>query len=314
MKMDEDDRQENFELALVIPIYNEEEVLEVLFIELKKFQSLRSCEIVFVNDGSRDNSLPLLRNSGLKNCTVIDLNQNYGHQMALCIGLSQARGKFVVTLDADLQHPLDLIPFMLDLLMKGSHEVVQTYQKSRTEGGRIKKLASEIFWKVLQGNSLVLPMKNSGDFRAMTQSLVQKINLEPNPKVLRFLIPRLTNSIHYLEFTVNPRAAGRTKYTIWKMIQLAKESYFSVYVNPLLIIGRVSVVVSILSLVALIFAFLSYVFYSVEPGWTSLISVNLMLGGLNLAALEILGQYISKIYEKVFFQEQNKIREVFKTR
>jgi glycosyltransferase involved in cell wall biosynthesis len=312
MQIEKDESEKNFELALVIPIYNEEEVLEILFTELRKFQDLLSCEIVFVNDGSRDNSLQLLTNSGLRNCIVIDLNQNYGHQMALCIGLSQTRGRYVVTLDADLQHPLELIPFMLDLLMKGSHDVVQTFQKSRTEGGRIKKFASEIFWKILQGKRIVLPMKNSGDFRAMTQGLVQKINLEPNPKVLRFLIPRLTNSIHYLEFTVNPRVAGKTKYTIWKMIQLAKESYFSIYVNPLLIIGRVSIVISILSLVALIFALLSYVFYSVEPGWTSLISVNLMLGGLNLAALAILGQYISKIYEKVFFHEQNKIREVYK--
>lgn len=297
----------------MIPVYNEEASLSQLFKELKQFQKNRKSEIIFVNDGSTDNSLELLKKSGLDSTRIVDLGQNYGHQQALSTGLLYVSGQVVVTLDADLQHPLKLIPSMIEILIEQDFEVVQTFQKERTQGRLFKKIASFIFWKIVLVGSKTTPMKNSGDFRAMTSSFVKRVNLEPNPKVLRFLIPQLSTSIFYLEFVVDPRVAGKTKYTFRKMISLAMDSYFSLSVNPLKIIGRIAVLMSTLSLVSIFFAILSYVFYDVQPGWTSLISVNLLLGGLNLAAIAIIGQYIRRIYERVNLREVATVRNIIES-
>lgn len=300
-------------ISLLIPVYNEEASLSQLFKELKQFQKNRKSEIIFVNDGSTDNSLELLKKSGLDSTRIVDLGQNYGHQQALSTGLLYVSGQVVVTLDADLQHPLKLIPSMIEILIEQDFEVVQTFQKERTQGRLFKKIASFIFWKIVLVGSKTTPMKNSGDFRAMTSSFVKRVNLEPNPKVLRFLIPQLSTSIFYLEFVVDPRVAGKTKYTFRKMISLAMDSYFSLSVNPLKIIGRIAVLMSTLSLVSIFFAILSYVFYDVQPGWTSLISVNLLLGGLNLAAIAIIGQYIRRIYERVNLREVATVRNIIES-
>lgn len=283
-------------LTVVIPCYNEAENLPVLFPRLQTaLGSLDETdfEILLVDDGSNDGTHAVMKTFRACNAHIgyIRFVRNFGHQSALLAGLENARGEVIIAMDADLQHPPELIPSMLQLWRNG-YDVVQGLRRSQPGVG--KSIASRIFYKLLNYVSEVPVADGSADFRLMSRrSLDALLALPERSRFLRGLIAWLGFPCTTLPFDAAPRHAGKTGYTFSKMISLAEEGLVSLSSAPL----RLGLYLAGTTLLA---AFGYCIFVAVEyargvgvvRGWASTIFLILMMGSVNLICTGILGLYI----------------------
>lgn len=215
------------DLSLVFPVYNEQDMLPLLRKSLDHFFLTweSPVEFVLVNDGSTDLSLAYIKNWMKQDprVTLVDLNENQGHQKALYRGMIKAAGQWVVTLDADLQDPLDQIPYMLEQAQAG-FDVVHMRRTSREGEILLKKAAAWTFYRTIKfvHEDVIL---DSGDFRMMSKNAIDHLarNYGPNA-VLRISVPRLKLPQTTLEYARKPRVAGKSKFTLMKLVQLANQA------------------------------------------------------------------------------------------
>jgi glycosyltransferase involved in cell wall biosynthesis len=286
-------------ISLVIPMYNEEQSIPLLLdgvLMLSQEVPEYDFEVVLVDDCSTDNSVEEAKFYPGLDIKIVSLDKNRGQQFSICVGLRVAQGDYVVTMDADGQHPFITVKKFLHLIISNGYDLVQAYQVKRTHGSFAKRLLSNMFWSILRLNRKRLESRNVGDFRIMNKVLVERINSYADPKILRLLVPELSRKTHYIPFTADPRLFGETKYTFSKMMRLAIDSFVQVSVAPL----RAVAVMGILSLgVTLLYSF--FVVYQkmhgeTIPGWSSLILLVGFFGSLNLLSICIIGEYVTKLY------------------
>lgn len=287
------------QISFVIPMFNEGESIVSFLTILKGFISQNNSydfEIVLIDDGSKDSSVDLALSVSDLDVSVVSLDKNRGQQYALCTGLRLANGDYIVTMDADGQHPMSMVTEFLENVKKGSYELVQAYQNTRTQGSLLKRLFSRFFWILIPTRSLGTENTNLGDFRIMSKDLVSRINSYSDPKVIRFLVPQLSRKSLYLPFTALKRESGKTKYTISKMLNLAVESFLQVSVLPLRFLAGIGVLGFVATMSYSAYVLFNYFHGATIPGWASVVLLTGFMGSLNLLSVCLLGEYISRIF------------------
>lgn len=294
----------SIDLSIIIPIYNEQDNIPVLYNRLSKVaQSMSlSYELLFVNDGSADASLGMIiaLSQTDSNVHYINLSRNFGHQIAVTAGIDNCKGKAVVIIDADLQDPPELI---VDLYakMKEGFQVVYARRNSRSGESFMKKFTAKMFYRILAKiTSIKIPV-DTGDFRIMDRKVVEVLRKMPEQqKYLRGQIAWVGFNQTYIMYDRDERHAGSTGYTYKKMIRFALDGITGFSNLPLkfaTIAGFfVSGITFLISLYALYARFISKDYV---PGWTSLILAVLFIGGVQLISIGIIGEYISRVSSNV---------------
>ena len=305
-------------ISVIVPMYYEEEVAKECYTRLKnvleKIENY-NYEIIFINDGSKDKTLEILKEIAKENkkVKIISFSRNFGHQCAVTAGLRYVTGDAIVIIDADLQDPPELIPEMIKLWEEGN-EVIYGKRKSREGESRFKLLTASMFYKTLNALSDVEIPKDTGDFRLVDRKVVEVINSLPeHNKFLRGLFSWVGFKQTPFEYERKERFAGKTKYPLKKMLKLAKDGIFSFSTKPLKIVGAMGIISIVISIIILIYAVLSYIFNwnNVTAGWTSTMVTITFLGGMILISLWMIGEYIGRIYDETKRRPQYIIEKIY---
>jgi len=297
-------------ISIVIPCYNEEQVLPELFKRLTAVVNKWSyeVEIICINDGSTDNTWKLLKDQAKKDkrWKVISFSRNFGHQTAVSCGLTYTKGDAVFIIDADLQDPPEVLENFLNKWKQG-YDVVYAVRKARKESP-LKKLSYWVFYRVLSKLSdLKIPL-DSGDFSLIDRKVVNVINSLPERnRFVRGLRAWAGFKQIGLEYERQARFAGETKYPFKKLLKLATDGIVSFSSTPLIISAYIGMLVSCLAFFGVIFAILQRIFSSffisigIGPiaGYSTTIMAIMFLGGIQLIFLGVIGLYLGRIYDEV---------------
>ena len=298
------DAAPDFLLTVVLPVYNEEECIAQTLAELVGELTRQGYpyEVICVNDGSRDRSWDILLDEASRNPRIklIGLSRNFGHQNAVSAGLAAATGDAVLVMDADLQDPPAVIPDMIAQWQDG-YDVVYGKRRSRRGDGLLKRLTARVFYAFIDRLADVRMPRDAGDFRLMSRRVVDQYNqLTERNRYIRGLVTWFGYNQTAVEFDRHPRFAGRTKYSLAKMLRLGLAGVTSFSVKPLYL----SVVLGFILSVALVgFLVFWIVYYAmggyVERGWTSLVVIILACAAINCFLLGILGAYVGQVVREV---------------
>jgi len=294
-------------LSIVIPCYNEEKVLQETSSRLITLISswitralINDYEIIYINDGSQDNTLTILKQlaANNKNIKVISFSGNFGHQAALTAGLHYASGDATVSMDADLQDPPEVIEEMLDKFHEG-FDIVYGVRSTRGRDNYFKKLTAKGFYRLMKLIGVPLIYEHA-DFRLLSARAITEFKkyTEVN-RFLRGIIPLMRFNNCVVEYERKERFAGHTKYPLKKMLIFAIEGITSLSLVPLRIASFIGLIMFLVSLLLSVWAFSVKIKGMALPGWASTVLPIYLLGGIQLMFLGIMGEYIGKIYLEV---------------
>lgn len=292
-------------ISVVSPCYNEALVISDFYAalkstlsELKNFQH----EIILVDDGSHDGTSDILKQLALgdQSLKVILLSRNFGHQMALSAGIDHASGDTLIMMDSDFQHPVHLIPSLIEEWNKG-FDVVSMVRRETAGAGFFKRFSSKLFYILFNKLSLTALPMGAADFCLLSRPVYAQLKImQERHRFLRGLVSWLGFNRKLIPYTADMRKAGVSKYSMTKMVRLASEAIFSFSSKPLTMAIRMG-----LFLTAGGFVYLFYILYgfffnqNLVPGWASLICSLLILNGFQLISIGLIGEYIAKIFEEV---------------
>jgi polyisoprenyl-phosphate glycosyltransferase len=295
--------ESTFLLSVVVPCFNEEEVIGVCHDRLTAI--LKSMpvnfEIVYVNDGSTDGTIQALKD--IKNhepsVAIIDFSRNFGKEIALSAGLDHARGDAVVVIDADLQDPPELIPELYKTLLEG-YDVVYAKRQARDGETFLKKLTARYFYRVMR--ILVKPAipEDTGDFRILSRRAVDTLkNFREQHRFMKGLFAWIGYPQKEIVYNRDARLAGKTKWNYWKLWNFALEGITSFSIEPLKVSTYLGLLTAVFAFVyALFIVYKTIVFGEPVRGYPSLMVVILFLGGVQLTVLGILGEYMGRIFNE----------------
>lgn len=293
------------QLSIIIPIYNERSNINLLYERLSKVceQLTQDREFIFINDGSKDDSLQKVKalNQKDKRVKYIDFSRNFGHQIAVTAGLDQCNGDAVVIIDADLQDPPELI---LEMFQKWKHENYQViYAKRRKRIGEsfMKLWTAKMFYRILGSiTSISIPV-DTGDFRLIDKKIVSYLKKMPEQhKFLRGQISWIGYNQTYIEYDRDERHGGKTGYTYKKMLRFALDGITSFSDFPLKFASFAGFLVSGFAfLMILVTVFQRFFGANYQSGWASMMISVLFIGGIQLIGIGIIGEYISRISSNV---------------
>jgi glycosyltransferase involved in cell wall biosynthesis len=304
------------ELSVVIPVYNEAENIPVLYGRLIAVleDANINFEIVFVDDGSGDESVRRLDELGAsdKRIVVIELARNFGHQVAITAGLDFARGQAIAVMDADLQDPPEVLPKFIAKWREG-HDVVYAIREHRKEGW-LKKASYKAFYRVLRRVSNVEIPLDAGDFCIMDRRVVDLLkNMPERNRFVRGIRSWVGHNQVGIPFERHARYAGTSKYTVGRLILLALDGLISFSYVPLRFITALGLSVSFLSLFMAVFFFVKKLLYGLSPpGYASLIVSIFFLAGIQLITLGVIGEYVGRIFEEAKRRPMYVLRRVSK--
>ncbi len=296
----------NLTLDIVIPVFNEEEALPDFHAGLCAIVDQLSCtpRFYYVSDGSTDGTNAFLNHLAAedKRVEVIELSRNFGHQAALTAGLDCSTGDAVITMDGDGQHPASMIPQMLDLYCSG-YEVVLTQRLEQRDLPKIKRITSSAFYWFLNrmGDTRVLP--GSADFRLLSRPVVEALKgMREYHRFLRGMVAWMGYRTVILPYTPPERLAGKSKYSVKKMLRLAGDAIFSFSLIPLqlgILLGGIFLGLAVLEALYVtglwVFGFRNVL----APGWSSLMFMLLIVGGTLMIILSFIGIYVGLIFQEV---------------
>jgi polyisoprenyl-phosphate glycosyltransferase len=297
-------RSDSILYSIVIPVYNEVEVLPSLYTRLTRVMEglVEPYEIIFVNDGSNDGSLPLLRDlrAGDERVKILGLSRNFGHQLAITAGLDHSSGQAVVVLDADLQDPPEVIPQLVEQWRKG-YDIVFAVREKRRGEGLFKRVTAALFYRLLRRLTFTEIPVDAGDFRLMSRKAVDTLkSMRERSRFIRGLSGWIGFQQTSVPYVRDVRHAGTTKYPLKKMVRFAANGLLSFSSVPLQLASYLGFVVSCVSFVYIAYAIWLKLFTDhTILGWTSVMVAVLFLGGVQLLCLGIVGEYIGRIYDEV---------------
>lgn len=290
----------DFKVSIIIPAYNEAENIKVVTERLEQvLKSYHDYEIIFVDDGSQDNTLKLIKELRQQDEKIyyLSLSRNFGHQNALKAGLDYARGDCVISMDADLQHPPELIPEMIAKWLQG-YEIVHTVREKDPEESWFKNATAAVFYKLMNLISDIRIEPGTADFRLLDRKVVDVLKgFNESFLFFRGLVPWLGFNRYGLKYRAPKRFAGKSKYSFKKMISLALMGVTSFSIKPLRISTFLGLLFSISSFIYALYAIFASIFSDkVVSGWTSMIVSILFLGGVQLLVVGIIGEYLGKLF------------------
>jgi glycosyltransferase involved in cell wall biosynthesis len=291
-------------ISILIPAYNEQAVLEKLFTRLANLANDTKdydFEFLFVNDGSRDKTLDIIKDYADKDDRVayVNFSRNFGKEIAMIAGLDHVTGDATVIIDADLQDPPELIPKMIELWEEGYDDV---YAKRRTREGEswFKKFTSKQFYTVLQKFSNVPIQKDTGDFRLLDRRAVEALKqFRESERYTKGMFSWIGFNKKEILYDRDPRAAGETKWNYLKLINLAVDGITSFTTAPLRMSTILGFIISVIAFVYLIYLVVRTLFFGTDlSGYPSTMAAILFLGGVQLLSLGIIGEYVGKIFNE----------------
>ncbi len=311
--------------SVVIPVFNEEENLELLYRRLSKVlqHSCQDYEIILVDDGSRDNSLQVIMRLRKSNprVKVISFSRNFGHQMAITAGIDYSSGDAVIIMDADLQDPPEVIPQIIEKWGEG-YDTVYAIRESRKDP-ILKRAIAFVFYRLFKRMSEVDVPVDAGDFRLMSRRVVDILRTMPERnRYLRGLASWVGFSQASISYARDERYRGERKYTLWQSARLAVDGITSFSRFPLRLVTNLGLVVSLAGFIYGAIIIISGLFLDrIVPGWTTLMAAVIFLGGIQLIVVGVVGEYIGRIYvevqqrplylikQKIGFSEEGEIRD-----
>lgn len=290
-------------ISIIAPCYNEEETIEPFLRRIEEIltQINEPYEIVFINDGSKDNTLNVLLNAkqNFKNIRIINFSRNFGKEAALTAGLDKARGEAAIPIDVDLQDPPELIKELVARWREG-YDVVLAKRVDRTSDSFAKRVSADLFYKLNGKISNVDIPNNVGDFRLMSKRVVEALKQLPeNQRFMKGLFAWVGFKTVVIEYVREKREAGQSSFNGWKLWNFALDGITSFSTLPLRIWLYIGALVSFLSFLYGSFIILKTLIFGVDlPGYASLAVIMLFLGGIQLIGIGILGEYIGRIYSE----------------
>lgn len=288
-------------LSVVVPVYNEAENVEPLAAAVREALADQAYELVFVDDGSSDATLERIEGLAAADGRVVGvaLSRNFGHQVALSAGLREARGQAVVTLDGDLQHPPELIPQLLDKWREG-YNVVQTQRLDVETPGAVKRWTSRAFYRVFSALCGIRLDPGMADFRLLDRSLVDELcRMREGQLFLRGLVAWMGYRKAVVPFTPAARHAGKTKYSMRRMLRFAGAGLFSFSAVPLRLGVLAGLIAALLSFAEIVYVLVVYFRGETIPGWASTMAIQSFLFGVLFVLLGLQGEYLLRIYRRV---------------
>jgi dolichol-phosphate mannosyltransferase len=291
---------------LVIPVFNEAGVVEQTHARIRAVIDSLPDEfcIYYVNDGSTDETPQVLaelaRND--RRVRVIELSRNFGHQAALTAGLDAARGEVVISMDGDGQHPPEMIPQMIELIRAG-YDVVQTQRLDQAEPASFKKWTSGLFYRLINLISGTRILPGAADFRALSRQAVDALKAMPEyHRFLRGMVAWIGYPTVILPYQPAERISGQSKYSLAKMLRLALDAIFSFSLMPLYIglsLGGLLLCLAAAEMIYVLSFWVSGRSANLAPGWSSLMFVILIVGGMLMVLLGFIGVYVGYIFQEV---------------
>ncbi len=291
-------------ISLVVPVFNEEDTIPIFYKAVREYDTLKEyqVEIVFINDGSKDSTENIINALAISDELVkpLSFTRNFGKEPALFAGLDHATGDAVIPIDVDLQDPIDVIPQLIEKWKAGA-DMVLAKRTDRSTDGHLKRKSAEMFYKLHNKISNPKIEENVGDFRLMSREVVENIKKMPERNLfMKGILSWVGGKTEVVEYSRAERCAGESKFNGWKLWNLALEGITSFSTFPLRIWTYIGLSVSA-------FAFLYAAWMIVDkliwgnpvPGYPSLMTAILFLGGVQLIGIGVLGEYIGRIYVEV---------------
>ena len=294
-------------IAIVVPCYNEQEAIPYFYEEVNKISNTMrdktEFEFLFVNDGSKDDTLKVLRELSKKDERVkyISFSRNFGKESAMYAGLKEAAGDYVAIMDADLQDPPALLPEMFDTLEKGEYDCVATRRVTRKGESKIRSFFARLFYKIMNLISNTEVVDGARDFRLMSRQMVNAIlEIGEYNRFSKGIFGFVGFNTKWLEYENIERVAGKTKWSFWKLLLYALDGFTAFSTKPLNISTFVGILFCLISLIMIIFIICkTLIFGDPVGGWPSLACIVLFVGGVQLFCTGIMGEYLSKTYLEV---------------
>jgi len=292
-----------FLISIIIPVFNEEQNVEPLIKRLLPVVKEMNYEIIFVDDGSKDKTPFVIKKQSTKNENIklISFYRNFGHQMALMAGYEIAKGDCVITIDADLQDPPEIIPQMIEIWQKGA-KIVYARRNERQGENFFKKYTATLFYQLINFLSDTPIPQEVGDFRLLDRQVVNFLNnLNERPSFLRGLVSWGGYPTEFVYFKREKRLSGQTHYGFFKMLNFALEGITSFSVKPLRMATYFGFISGIFGFLGIIY---ELIMKAISPqsfviGWAGLFTAIMFIGGIQLITIGIIGEYIGKIYQEV---------------
>lgn len=294
-------------ISIVVPCYNEEESLPLFYKAVDKItdkmKKKAEFEFVFVNDGSRDKTLEILRDLAKKDKRVryISFSRNFGKEAGMFAGLENATGDYVTTMDADLQDPPELLEEMFDTLESGEYDCCATKSTSRNGYSFFRKLFTKWFYGIIGKLSKTEMVAGARDFRLMTRQMVDAIvSMKEYNRYSKGLFSFVGFRTKWIEFENQERVAGTTKWNFWKLFTYAIDGIVGFSTQPLLIAAFLGVLFCLIAFVMIVVIVVkTLAFGDPVSGWPSLACIIFLVGGVNLFCTGIIGEYLAKVYLEV---------------
>lgn len=288
-------------LSIVVPCYNEEESVTMFLDDIQKTLVAFDYEVLFINDGSSDSTLEIIRNLADSNPNVkyISFSRNFGKESAIYAGLINATGNLVCVMDADLQHPPNLLPEMIEAISDG-YDVAAAKRVSKKGEPPVNKLGSHLFYKLFNAVSSLNLVEGATDFRVMTRQVSDAVlELSEYNRFSKGIFQWVGFETKWIEYENVKRVAGDSTWSIWQLFKYSIEAIVAFTTVPLSISIFLGAIISVLAFIYLAFIVVKYLLYS-DPvqGFATIMCTILLLGGIQLLSIGILGKYLEKTYKE----------------
>ncbi|MBI0276831.1 glycosyltransferase family 2 protein [Hafnia alvei] len=288
-------------ISLVVPVFNEEDTIPIFYKAVREYEPLKEydVEIVFINDGSKDSTEDIINALSISDKLVKSLNftRNFGKEPALFAGLDHASGDAVIPIDVDLQDPIEVIPLLIEKWRNGA-DMVLAKRTDRSTDGHLKRKSAEMFYKLHNKISSPKIEDNVGDFRLMSRETVENIQKLPERNLfMKGILSWVGGKTEVVEYSRAERCAGESKFNGWKLWNLALEGITSFSTFPLRIWTYIGLGVSAFAFIYAAWMIIDKLIWgNPVPGYPSLMTAILFLGGVQLIGIGVLGEYIGRIY------------------
>lgn len=291
-------------ISLVVPVFNEEDTIPIFYKAVREYDPLKEyeVEIVFINDGSKDSTENIINALAISDELVkpLSFTRNFGKEPALFAGLDHATGDAVIPIDVDLQDPIDVIPHLIEKWKAGA-DMVLAKRTDRSTDGHLKRKSAEMFYKLHNKISTPKIEENVGDFRLMSREVVENIKKLPERNLfMKGILSWVGGKTEVVEYSRAERCAGESKFNGWKLWNLALEGITSFSTFPLRMWTYIGLGVSAFAFIYAAWMIIDKIIWgNPVPGYPSLMTAILFLGGVQLIGIGVLGEYIGRIYVEV---------------